>query len=343
MNKTHTISALIAASILSGMLQNTAHGVTPELVTLEVTAKAGDKWQCYSGYLNTPGKPLQKGVLGNQVFGSLRPDWLWNSCKLIFTDVAVGTHPAVMVFGKAWKFEDHGDFGLYPNCVRGVTTIDTRGVIAGKVRADVTMQPINSAECNPDRDEVLRNNDKISSTSPAATPSATPTFTATVTFTAPVIVTTNAVISGAAGTVTPMPIVTATPRPIPTSAPHNSGMGNNTGDTTFKVDAAVQVDYQPLKHVSPGGSVHVAVSIKNVGTTTWEPNSYTFRGNRSWSGRWEVTKLPKAVQPGEVITFEDQFTAPQEPGEYQYGIVLRRGNIEFADNLVTAIMVGSPD
>lgn len=99
--------------------------------------------------------------------------------------------------------------------------------------------------------------------------------------------------------------------------------------TTYSVRAAsgacraaappitVEVAYNDAQFVSQsvppsvavGGAAAVSVSMRNTGSTTWTPGSY-FLGSADSSWGAARVPLPRAVAPGEVVTFNFTVTAP---------------------------------
>lgn len=61
--------------------------------------------------------------------------------------------------------------------------------------------------------------------------------------------------------------------------------------------------------VAAGGQAAVSVSMRNTGSTTWTPGSY-FLGAADSSWGAERVPVPRAVAPGEVVTFNFTITAP---------------------------------
>lgn len=102
-----------------------------------------------------------------------------------------------------------------------------------------------------------------------------------------------------------------------------------TSTTTYSVRAAsgacraaappvtVEVAYNDAQFVSQsippavnaGGSAAVSVSMRNTGTTTWTPGAY-FLGAADSSWGAARVPVPRAVAPGEVVTFNFTVTAP---------------------------------
>lgn len=61
--------------------------------------------------------------------------------------------------------------------------------------------------------------------------------------------------------------------------------------------------------VAAGGAAAVSVSMRNTGTTTWTPGSY-FLGSADASWGAARVPVPRAVAPGEVVTFNFTINAP---------------------------------
>src|SRR5688572_1009593 len=71
----------------------------------------------------------------------------------------------------------------------------------------------------------------------------------------------------------------------------------------------------------PGQTSPVSVTMKNTGTTTWQPGTVSLGShNPSDNTTWGLTRvaLPAAVAPGANATFTFNVTAPSTPGTYNF-------------------------
>jgi Putative Ig domain len=109
----------------------------------------------------------------------------------------------------------------------------------------------------------------------------------------------------------------------------------------------------PPANMAPGATASVSVTMKNTGTSTWQPassyppNPYRLgtqnpQDNQNW-GLYRV-ELTQAVPPGGVYTFNFQISAPSTPGTYNFQMRMVEEWIEwFGDySPSVTVTVGSP-
>jgi serine/threonine protein kinase len=90
--------------------------------------------------------------------------------------------------------------------------------------------------------------------------------------------------------------------------------------------------------VYPGQSVRVFFRIRNEGKVVWDPAwGFKFSGLAGWNGREGFLKHP--VPPGRTIDFNETIIAPQTPGRYNYGFVMKQGNQPFSPSFFYQITV----
>lgn len=102
-------------------------------------------------------------------------------------------------------------------------------------------------------------------------------------------------------------------------------------------DAASLDSQSEYQTVTPGQTVHLRIVVRNTGGSTWTTADYNFRGIGGWEGR--ANNLWRDVPPGETITFEEDVIAPANPGDYDYGFVLRHLEQEFGPHFFVRLFV----
>ncbi|HMK65283.1 MAG TPA: protein kinase [Thermodesulfobacteriota bacterium] len=90
--------------------------------------------------------------------------------------------------------------------------------------------------------------------------------------------------------------------------------------------------------VYPGQSVRVFFRIRNDGKVVWDPAwGFKFSGLAGWNGREGALKHP--VPPGKTIDFNETVIAPQTPGRYHYGFMMKQGNYAFSPGFFYQVTV----
>jgi serine/threonine protein kinase len=90
--------------------------------------------------------------------------------------------------------------------------------------------------------------------------------------------------------------------------------------------------------VYPGQSVRVFFRIRNEGKVVWDPAwGFKFSGLAGWNGREGYLKHP--VPPGKTIDFNETLIAPQTPGQYHYGFMMKQGNQPFSPGFFCQVTV----
>lgn len=102
-------------------------------------------------------------------------------------------------------------------------------------------------------------------------------------------------------------------------------------------DAASLDSQSEYPTVSPGQVVHLSIVVRNSGSSTWKTTEYNFRGTGGWEG-WN-NNLWRDVPPGTTITFEADVTAPQNPGDYDYGFMLYHTEQKFGPHFFLRVFV----
>jgi hypothetical protein len=107
---------------------------------------------------------------------------------------------------------------------------------------------------------------------------------------------------------TPIVLPTTAPTAVPTNATQAAA---SAGDKGLYVSQTV-ADGSTL---SPSQKFTIVWTLKNVGTTTWDPN-YLVRLFGGPSFGFSDSKLDKTVKPGATTTISMELTAPDKTGEY---------------------------
>jgi hypothetical protein len=95
--------------------------------------------------------------------------------------------------------------------------------------------------------------------------------------------------------------------------------------------------------VLPGETTHIVIRVRNAGTCTWNGPDYTYESTDGWAPVWGTGPLWRAVPPGDVIVFEDaNVVAPDEPGAYNYGFLLKRNGSIFGPYFFIQVTVQEP-
>jgi subtilisin family serine protease len=93
---------------------------------------------------------------------------------------------------------------------------------------------------------------------------------------------------------------------------------------TWTLDDDVSADFVTQTvptTVLAGQQMPVTITMKNVGTTTWETGQYFAIGPQPDNGTWGAAyypPLPSNVAPGSQVTFTFNVTAPATPGSYNF-------------------------
>jgi subtilisin family serine protease len=104
--------------------------------------------------------------------------------------------------------------------------------------------------------------------------------------------------------------------------------GGESGEFTaqiqfWKQNADVSADFVTQlvpSTVLAGQQMPVSITMKNVGTTTWQTGQYFAIGPQPDNGTWGTAHppLPANVAPGSQVTFTFNVTAPSTPGTYNF-------------------------
>ncbi|HEX3253290.1 MAG TPA: S8 family serine peptidase [Pyrinomonadaceae bacterium] len=91
---------------------------------------------------------------------------------------------------------------------------------------------------------------------------------------------------------------------------------------TIKDDVSADYVTQSVPtSVLAGQQMPVSITMKNVGTTTWQTGQYFAIGPQPDNGTWGTAyypPLPSDVAPGSQVTFTFNVTAPSTPGTYNF-------------------------
>ncbi|MCE7988315.1 MAG: alpha/beta fold hydrolase [Caldilinea sp. CFX5] len=123
-----------------------------------------------------------------------------------------------------------------------------------------------------------------------------------------------------------------------------AGLTNTKGKSNYitvlapLVDAAELVGQGDYTKVTPGESVRIWINVRNSGNTTWRASDgYGWRGTGQWAGR--NSAIWRDVAPGTVISFAEDVTAPEQPGEYTYGFILQHSGQDFGPHFFIKVTV----
>jgi alpha-tubulin suppressor-like RCC1 family protein len=107
-------------------------------------------------------------------------------------------------------------------------------------------------------------------------------------------------------------------------------------------DAAALNSESSYQKVLPGQSVRVQITVKNIGTTTWDGATYRWSGRGEWQDQSAL--LGASVAPSATLVVRDvTFNAPTQPGQYDYGFMLLNANgTEFGPYFFVRVTVTEP-
>jgi phosphatidylserine/phosphatidylglycerophosphate/cardiolipin synthase-like enzyme len=95
--------------------------------------------------------------------------------------------------------------------------------------------------------------------------------------------------------------------------------------------------------MGPGQELTVTITMKNVGTTTWDPAAKYFLGSQNPENNWTwgLARVPldHPVAQGEQKTFTFTITAPTTPGDYPFQWRLVQENVEWFGDFTEDIEV----
>ncbi len=102
------------------------------------------------------------------------------------------------------------------------------------------------------------------------------------------------------------------------------------GDATPNLTIAVVAPWNDARfvgqtvpsHILPGASADVTVTMRNTGSSTWDPGAQFFLGSQSPENNWTWglarAVLDHPVPPDQDATFRFSITAPEIPGPYEF-------------------------
>lgn len=125
---------------------------------------------------------------------------------------------------------------------------------------------------------------------------------------------------------------------VPPNATEVNFVGTNQSVVPPLIDAAELVAQGDYTTVAPGETVRLWINVRNSGNTTWRAgDGYGWRGTGEWSGRSDV--IWRDVPPGDVVSFTEDITAPNQPAEYTYGFILQHLGKDFGPHFFIKVTV----
>jgi Ig-like domain from next to BRCA1 gene/Domain of unknown function (DUF4214) len=109
------------------------------------------------------------------------------------------------------------------------------------------------------------------------------------------------------------------------------GGNNNNNNQYNQRDSAQFVGQNVPASMVSGQSYYISVTLRNTGSTQWDPNTYVLSVYPDGTPTWSVlaVTLPAPVNPGNAVTFTFNVIAPQSPGQYDFRWQLRRNGVGF--------------